>query len=98
MPLYDFRCECCEGIFEQSVPMASIARDNTSCPYCQKSMLLKPMITGHQKISVKNKWRPSSSAEQLAGPLVEGPGTSKKSARTSVLHNCRGVNCSLCEL
>ena len=96
MPLYDFRCEHCDGIFEQRVPIARIATDQIECPYCQAQTLAKPMITGHQHINVKTKWRPASSAEQLAGPLVEGPGTDKNSARSSVLHNCKGMNCSLC--
>ena len=98
MPLYDFRCEHCEGIFEQRVPIARIATDTIECHYCQTHILAKPMITGHQKIAVKSKWRPSSGAEQLAGPLVGRPVTQKNSSRSSVLHNCRGVNCSLCEV
>ncbi|MFW1752824.1 FmdB family zinc ribbon protein [Acinetobacter wanghuae] len=98
MPLYDFRCEHCEGIFEQRVPIARISTDTIECHYCQQQTLAKPMITGHQQINMKTKWRPGSGAEQLAGPLVEGPGTSKNSARSSVLHNCRGVNCSLCDV
>jgi putative FmdB family regulatory protein len=77
MPLYDFRCEHCEGIFEQRVPIARISTDTIECNYCQQQTLAKPMITGHQQINMKSKWRPSSGAEQLAGPLVEGPGTNK---------------------
>ena len=71
---------------------------NTFSQYCKQQTLAKPMITGHQQINMKTKWRPNSGAEQLAGPLVGGPGTQKNSARNSVLHNCRGVNCSLCEV
>ena len=45
MPLYDFRCEHCEGIFEQRVPIARISTDTIECNYCQQQTLAKPMIT-----------------------------------------------------
>lgn len=98
MPLYDFRCPHCDGIFEQRVGIAHISTEQIPCVYCNQRMSAKPMITGRQKIQMKTKWRPNSTAEQLAGPLVVGPGTHKNSSRNSVLHNCRGVNCSICEL
>lgn len=98
MPLYDFRCQHCEGIFEQRVAIARIITDEIECPYCYEFTLAKPMITGRHQIQMKNKWKPQSKAEQLAGPLVTGPGTDKNASKSSVLHNCKGMNCSVCGL
>jgi putative FmdB family regulatory protein len=67
MPLYDFRCEHCEGIFEQRVPIARISTDTIECNYCQQQTLAKPMITGHQQINMKSKWRPLLALNNLQG-------------------------------
>lgn len=96
MPLYDFRCQHCEGIFEQRLAMSAIGEVEIACVYCQQPNLAKPLITGHQKIVSKHKWRAQSTAEQLAGPLVGGPGTQKNVVASSVLHHCKGMNCSVC--
>ncbi|TCM68629.1 putative FmdB family regulatory protein [Acinetobacter calcoaceticus] len=98
MPLYDFQCVHCQGIFEQRLAMAQIGEAQLECQYCKQTILAKPLLTGRAQIQSKTKWRPQSSAEQLAGPLVTGPGTHKNAARNSVLHNCKGVNCSVCGL
>lgn len=98
MPLYDFRCTHCDGIFEKRLAMTDIGSISIECHYCQKFNLAKPLITGNMKIHSKTKWRPQSTAEQLAGPLVTGPGTQKNARANSVLHNCKGVNCSVCGL
>ena len=98
MPLYDFRCQHCEGIFEHRVAIAHINSNTINCQYCSKPTLAKPMMTGRNKIHIKTRWRAQSSAEQLAGPLVAGPGTQSNSPKSSVLHNCKGINCSVCRL
>ncbi|MCU4412723.1 zinc ribbon domain-containing protein [Acinetobacter sp. WU_MDCI_Axc73] len=98
MPLYDFRCQHCDGIFEERVAIAQIGCSELECHYCKQSTSAKPMLTGHHQIQVKNKWKPQSMAEQLAGPLVTGPGTQQNASKSSVLHNCKGVNCSVCGL
>jgi hypothetical protein len=36
-------------------------------------------------------------AQQLAGSGVTGPGTHALAGRSSVLHNCKGYNCSICD-
>jgi hypothetical protein len=41
-------------------------------------------------------WRPASRSEQLAGAGVAGPGMQAGGGRDSVLHNCKGFNCSMC--
>lgn len=98
MPLYDFRCQHCSGIFEQRLAMSAIGEVEIVCTYCQQPNLAKPLITGNKKILSKSKWRAQSTAEQLAGPLVSGPGMQKNAVANSVLHNCRGINCSVCGL
>lgn len=98
MPLYDFSCPHCHGIFEQRVAIVEIRVAQIRCQYCQQSLLATPMITGNTQIFSRSKWRPQSTAEQLAGPLVTGPGTEKNAARNSVLHHCKGMNCSVCGL
>lgn len=98
MPLYDFRCQHCDGIFECRVAISDIATAQLRCVYCQQLILAKPLITGHQILKKRSKWKAGSAAEQLAGPLVTGPGTDQRSGRNSVLHNCKGVNCSVCGL
>lgn len=96
MPLYDIRCIHCEGIFEKLVSMQALHGDVT-CPYCRQSTVASPILTGGRVIvQVKYRWQPRNGAEQLAGQNVTGPGTHTNSPRGSVLHNCKGYNCSIC--
>lgn len=96
MALYDFRCEHCDGIFEQARAIQDRNAD-TQCPYCHKITSVTPMMTGGHTLAVKNKWRPSSKIEELTGQRAGGPGTNPKAKRTSVLHACKGYNCSICK-
>jgi hypothetical protein len=55
------------------------------------------MITARNvQVSVTEQWRPRSQVEQLTGAGVTGPGTRAGAGRSSVLHVCKGGNCSLC--
>jgi hypothetical protein len=55
------------------------------------------MITARNlQVSVTEHWRPRSPAEQLTGAGAAGPGTRATAARSSVLHVCKGGDCSLC--
>jgi hypothetical protein len=55
------------------------------------------MITGRNlQLSITERWQPRNRAEQLTGAGAAGPGVRAKSGRSSVLHVCKGGNCSLC--
>ena len=54
MPLYDFRCEHCEGIFEQRVPIARISTDTIECQYCKQQTLAKPIQIPLMRINIVN--------------------------------------------
>lgn len=95
MPLYDIRCNHCEGIFEKQLPISEL-QSLIECNYCKQQTAASPMMTGSVKITVTEKWRPKSGAEQLAGPATGGPGTSAKSSRSTILHVCKGFQCSVC--
>ena len=96
MPLYDMRCPSCEGIFEKLIAVSK-REQPVECPYCEQSIAPQPMITARNvQVSVTERWRPSSQAEQLTGAGASGPGTRAKAGRSSVLHVCKGGNCSLC--
>lgn len=95
MPLYDIRCQHCDGIFEQQLAISALSTE-IQCRYCQQQTLAKPLLTGRVQFKTNYKWQPQSKAEQLAGKDISGPGTEKNAARNSVLHNCKGMNCSVC--
>jgi putative FmdB family regulatory protein len=96
MPLYDMRCTSCEGIFERLIPAR--ARDQSiDCPYCGQNVQPEPMITGRNvRLTVNERWRPESPAEQLIGAGAAGPGARSGARRSNVLHVCKGAICSLC--
>jgi len=95
MPLYDIRCDQCEGIFERQLPIAAL-HSMIECSYCQQQTLAAPLMTARVQINVTEKWRPKNAAEQLAGRDAGGPGTSAKSGRSTILHVCKGFQCSVC--
>lgn len=98
MPLYDIHCSECEGIFERMLPVAAL-HTATTCPYCKQQTLAKPALNAARVgLQIVDAWKPRSGAEQLAGRGVGGEGTSTRRIRNSVLHNCKGQNCSICEL
>ena len=97
MPLYDIRCSHCDGIFERRLAVASLHTD-IDCSYCKNLTNAVPEITSSRvAMSSVEKWKPRSLAEQLAGNGITGPGTKKNALRSSVLHNCKGIQCSVCE-
>jgi putative FmdB family regulatory protein len=97
MPLYDIRCTSCDGIFEKRLTIASLHSD-IDCPYCEQSTKAAPQITSSRvAMNSVERWKPQSLAQQLAGNGIAGPGTKKNAMRSSVLHNCKGVQCSVCE-
>jgi putative FmdB family regulatory protein len=78
MPLYDMRCPSCEGIFEKLLAV-SRRDDPVECPYCEQSVEPETMITARNvQVSVTERWRPRSQAEQLTGAGVAGPGTRQR--------------------
>lgn len=96
MPLYDITCAHCEGIFEKILPVGAL-HAQTDCPYCGKGTAAVPALNGsHIGLRVLETWRPRTRAEQLAGEQAGGPGTHAGAGRSSVLHNCKGFNCSIC--
>lgn len=96
MPLYDITCRHCAGTFEKMVALSALHQP-TACPYCQQQTAAAPEISGARVgLRVVNTWRPGSKSEQLAGPGAGGPGAQAGSSRNSVLHNCKGFNCSMC--
>lgn len=97
MPLYDIRCQHCAGIFETRLAIAALSTA-ICCKYCQQDTPAKPMLTAQVQLKNNSKWQPQSKAEQLAGQGISGPGSAKGAARSSVLHNCKGMNCSVCGL
>ncbi len=97
MPLYDIRCTECDSIFEKRLSVSSLHTD-IDCPYCAQTIKAVPEITSSRvAMSSVERWKPSSLVEQLAGNGITGPGTKKNAMRSSVLHNCKGVQCSVCE-
>lgn len=95
MPLYDIRCQQCDGIFETKLNISEL-NSQIECKYCQQKTLAEPMLTGRVQFRTLNKWKPQNKAQQLAGAGAAGPGIEKNAARNSVLHNCKGMNCSVC--
>jgi len=97
MPLYDIRCSHCDGIFEKLLPMQAL-ENPVACPYCAAETAATPLFTGgHVKLRVAERWQPRNGAEQLAGRGATGPGTQARAGRSSVLHNCKGHSCSICD-
>lgn len=96
MPIYDIICEHCEGIFEKILPVAALHQP-TTCKYCNSSTTATPAKSA-ARVSLRrvDTWRPASRSEQLAGAGVAGPGMQAGGGRDSVLHNCKGFNCSMC--
>lgn len=96
MPLYDLRCPACDGIFEKLLSVHARAQA-LECPYCAQTIQPDAMITGRNlSVKVTQSWVPRNRAEQLTGAGAGGPGTRAGAARSSVLHVCKGGNCSLC--
>lgn len=96
MPMYDIVCDYCNGIFERILGVGELHRA-TSCPYCNQDTIARPALSGSRvALQVVNSWRPRNRAEQLAGNGVAGPGMQTGAGRSSVLHNCKGFNCSIC--
>jgi len=95
MPVYDLRCEECGGIFER-LRRVSEVNSPLECPYCHQETSPVTMLTIRPSITVKERWRPSSPMEALAGKTVHGPGAKQGATRNSVLHVCGGKNCSIC--
>jgi putative FmdB family regulatory protein len=97
MPLYDIRCSHCDGIFEKLLPVRAL-HSATDCPYCRQPTDAAPLLTGgHVALKVTQRWKPRNGAEQLAGMGAGGPGAHAGAGRSSVLHNCKGFNCSICD-
>ncbi|PUA17139.1 FmdB family zinc ribbon protein [Glaciimonas sp. PCH181] len=97
MPLYDIRCSHCDGIFEKLLRLHALHTDIT-CPYCVQETAAAPLLgASHVAVKVNQRWKPRNGAEQLAGMGAGGPGAHTGSARSSVLHNCKGFNCSMCD-
>lgn len=98
MPLYDIHCSACEGIFERMLPVSALHAP-TTCPYCKEQTAAKPALNAARvALQVVDTWKPRTNAERLAGNGVAGQGTSTRRIRNSVLHNCKGHSCSICEL
>jgi putative FmdB family regulatory protein len=95
MPLYDFRCQHCAGIFERLIPIAAL-RQPVACTYCGRETAADPMPTAAPAVRVAQTWRPANGRQQLAGREVAGPGTEARAQRSNVLHVCKGSNCSIC--
>lgn len=95
MPLYDIRCQHCDGIFERKLNISEL-NTLTECKYCQQFTLAEPLLTGRVQFRSVEKWRPQNKAQELAGADAAGPGMQKNAGRSSVLHNCKGMNCSVC--
>lgn len=96
MPLYDITCSHCEGIFEKLMSVSTLYQA-VNCPYCRCETAAAPAISS-ARVGLRriDSWKPRSQAEQLAGAGVGGPGTLAEAGRSSVLHNCKGFNCSMC--
>ena len=95
MPLYDFHCQQCDSIFEKILAISALY-DVICCPYCQQTIPATPMLTGKPQVQIKQRWQPANASERLAGCQTYGPGTRENGNKNSVLHNCRGMNCSIC--
>jgi len=96
MPLYDIKCSNCEGIFERMLAVGNL-HEMTACPYCGKATTAMPAMSGSRvTMRLVEAWKPRSRAQQLAGSGATGPGTHAGAGRSSVLHNCKGFNCSIC--
>ena len=97
MPFYDLICQHCEGIFEKMLPVSEL-RGSTTCKYCGETTAVAPAVSASRvALRVVDTWKPRSRGEQLAGAGVAGPGMNARGGRNSVLHNCKGFNCSLCD-
>jgi putative FmdB family regulatory protein len=96
MPMYDITCSHCEGIFEKLMSVSAL-HHATTCPYCHAETMAAPAVSGARvSLRMVNTWKPRSKAEQLAGAGADGPGAHAGASRSSVLHNCKGFNCSMC--
>lgn len=96
MPLYDITCHHCEGTFEKLLSVSAL-HQNIQCPYCSQETAASPLMTGGRVgLRMIDTWKPRNKAEQLAGAGADGPGMQAGASRSSVLHNCKGFNCSMC--
>lgn len=95
MPLYDFRCPHCAGIFERLLPMSALD-GAIACTYCKAAFTAVPIPSGAPRVKVNASWRPSTQAEFLTGKKAQGPGAVSGARRSNVLHVCKGSDCSLC--
>ncbi|WP_334188853.1 FmdB family zinc ribbon protein [Noviherbaspirillum sp.] len=97
MPLYDIHCSHCAGTFEKMLPVSRLHKP-TECPYCRTLTAAAPAVSaGRVALRSIETWKPRNLAEQLAGMGATGPGSHAKAGRSSVLHNCKGFNCSICD-
>lgn len=97
MPFYDIHCSHCGGTFEKMLKVGELHAD-LACPYCREQTPARPAVSGGSvRLRRVDAWKPQSLAQQLAGAGITGPGTHAGSARSSVLHNCKGYNCSICD-
>jgi putative FmdB family regulatory protein len=97
MPFYDIGCSHCDGIFEKMLLVSDLHKP-TQCPYCKQQTAAAPTLNAARVgMKIVDSWRPKNKAEVLAGAGVAGPGTSTRAVRSSVLHNCKGHDCSICE-
>ncbi|MFT5588365.1 MAG: putative FmdB family regulatory protein [Bradyrhizobium sp.] len=98
MPFYDIHCSECEGIFERMLKVSDLHTE-VECPYCKQQTTARPALNASRvSLQVTDTWKPRTGAERLAGNGVAGQGTSTRRIRNSVLHNCKGHSCSICEL
>ncbi len=94
MPLYEDQCEHCSRVVTMLRPMAQ-RNDLAECIACQKGQLHLQISAPGTVIIKGGPFRAATPQQQLAGPKVTGPGTHRK-VRNSVLHQCKGPNCSVC--
>ena len=94
MPLYEYRCEHCSDVVAMLRPVAQ-RNDLAECKACQTGRLHLQISAPGSVIVKGGPFRAATPQQQLAGPQVTGPGT-QRSTRSSVLHQCKGPNCSVC--
>ncbi len=94
MPLYDYQCGSCHGMFSQLRSMAK-RHEPSSCSRCGTGQLHYRLTAPSMLISKASPFRAATPQQQLAGPSVSGPGTHAH-VKSSVLHQCIGPNCAVC--
>ncbi|HSH30958.1 MAG TPA: zinc ribbon domain-containing protein [Thiohalobacter sp.] len=94
MPLYAYQCEHCSHVVEMLRPMAQ-RNELAECIACKKGQLHLQISAPRSVIIKGGPFRAATPQQQLAGPKATGPGT-HQNIRNSVLHQCKGPNCSVC--